>query len=84
MAANKSSISKVDNLEKMGEFWDKYDFTEFDDVNAPDIEFKVTVAVPIDLDLFSALEEQAHLRGVSVQTLVNLWLQRMMAEKKVG
>jgi len=84
MAANKSSISKVDNLEKMGEFWDKHDFTEFDDVNAPDIEFKVTVAVPIDLDLFSALEEQAHLRGVSVQTLVNLWLQRMMAEKKVG
>lgn len=84
MAANKSSISKVDNLEKMGEFWDKHDFTEFDDHTEPDVEFSVTVAVPIDLDLFSALEEQARLHGVSVQTLVNLWLQRVVTEQKAG
>ena len=38
MAAKKSSISKSDNLEKMGEFWDKHDFSEFDDPNAPDLQ----------------------------------------------
>jgi len=31
MGKNKlSSVSKADTLEKMGEFWDTYDFTDFD------------------------------------------------------
>lgn len=84
MAANKSSISKANTLEKMGEFWDKHDFTEFDDSTAPDVKFNVTVAIPIELDLLSSLEKQAHLRGVSVETLVNLWLQQKVAEQKAG
>jgi hypothetical protein len=83
MSANKSSILKTDALEKMGEFWDKHDFTDYDDSNAPDSEFDVRIAIPIELDLLSALEEQAHLRGVSVETLVNLWLGQKVAEQKV-
>lgn len=49
MAANKkvSSISKANSLEKMGEFWDAHDFTDFDDPNAPDVEFTISCAVPI-------------------------------------
>ena len=55
MPANKSSISKNNSLEKMGEFWDKHDFTEFDDPNARDVDFDVTAAVPkIHPWLFSA------------------------------
>jgi len=34
-----SSISKANALEKIGEFWDRHDFTEFDDTNLPDAEF---------------------------------------------
>ena len=75
-----SSISKTDTLEKMGEFWDTHDFTDFD-TGAPDIEFEISCAVPIELDLLSSLEEQAHLRGVKVETLVNLWLQQKLAEQ---
>ena len=40
-----SSLSKADTLEKMGEFWDAHDFTDYD-TDAPDVEFKVTCAVP--------------------------------------
>ena len=81
MEENKlSSVSKVDTLEKMGEFWDTHDFTDFDDPNTPDIEFDVSCAVPIEEELFSLLENQAKLRGVRVETLVNLWLHQKLAE----
>jgi hypothetical protein len=83
MDANKksSSVSKTDSPEKMGEFWDMHDFTEFD-LAAPDVKFDVTCAVPVEIDLLAQIEKQAHQRGVSVETLVNLWLQQKVAESQ--
>ena len=82
MDANRlSSISKVDSLEKMGEFWDTHDFTDFDNPDAPDVEFTIISAVPIELDLLSSVEKQAHRRGVKLETLVNLWLQQKLVEQ---
>lgn len=75
-----SSISQADNDEKIGEFWDTHDFTDFDS-DAPDVEFEVTCAVPIEAKLFAALEKQARQRGVQVETLVNLWLQQKLTEQ---
>ena len=64
MAENKvSSVSNADTLEKMGEFWDAHDFTDFDDHDVPDVEFDVSCAVPIELELFSLVEKQANCRG---------------------
>lgn len=81
MDANRlTSISQADNDEKTGEFWDTHDFTDFDHPDVPDIEFEITCAVPIEVELFTALEKQAHKRGVRVETLVNLWLQQKLAE----
>jgi hypothetical protein len=37
--------------------------------------------VPIEVELFAALEKQARQRGVQVETLVNLWLQQRLAEQ---
>ena len=68
----------------MGEFWYKHDFTEFDDPNAPDVEFNITVAISIEPDLLSDIEELAHMRGISVETLVNLWLKEKVVETKTG
>ena len=51
MPANKSSISKANSPEKMGEFWDQHDFTEFDYPNTPDAEFHRSAAITIDPDL---------------------------------
>ena len=81
MAENKlSSISKADTPDKIGEFWDTHDFTDFD-TDAPDVVFNISCAVPIELELFSLLEEQAHRRGIRVETLVNLWLQQKLTEQ---
>jgi hypothetical protein len=76
-----STISKADSLEKMGEFWDTHDFTDFDNLDAPDVEFTIISAVPIELNLLSSVEEQARRRGVKVETLVNLWLQQKLVEQ---
>jgi hypothetical protein len=75
-----SSISKADSDEKIGEFWDTHDFTEFD-TDAPDAEFEMTCAVPVRLELLSEIEKQATMRGVKVDELVNLWLQQKLDEE---
>jgi len=84
MPANKSSVSKANSPQKIGEFWDKHAFTELDDPNAPDVEFQVTAAIPIEPDLLSDIEELAHLRGIKVETLINLWLKEKVVETKAG
>lgn len=76
-----SSVSQADSYEVIGEFWDTHDLTDYDDLNAPDVEFEVTCAVPIDVELLTAIENQAHKRGVQVETLVNLWLQQKLTEQ---
>ncbi len=79
-----NSISKADSLEELGEFWDKRDLTEFGDPNAPDIEFHVSVAVPVEPDLLADIEKLAHRRGISPEILVNLWLKEKVVETKTG
>ncbi|MBI3948115.1 MAG: hypothetical protein HY321_19515 [Armatimonadetes bacterium] len=74
-----SSISRSETLEGMGEFWDAHDFTECD-TDAPDMDLRVTCAVPIEADLLSSVEKEARKRGVSAETLVNLWLQEKLME----
>jgi len=82
MDTNKfSSISQADTDEKIGEFWDTHDFTDFDNPDMPDVKFEITYAVPIEAELLAAIEKQAHERGVQVETLVNLWLQQKLTEQ---
>ena len=69
MAENSlSSISKADSAEKIGEFWDTHDFTEFD-TDAPDAQFEVMSTVPVQFHLLNEIEEQAAKRGVKVDEL---------------
>jgi hypothetical protein len=75
-----SSISEADSLEKMGKFWDKHDFTDFD-TEIADVEFDVSCAAPIELNHLSNVEKQAQIRGVKTETLINLWLQQKLIEQ---
>jgi len=59
-----SSISQADTDEKIGEFWDTHDFTDLDNPDAPDVKFEITCAVPIKVELLTAIEKQAQKRGV--------------------
>jgi hypothetical protein len=82
MSVNKSSVSKASSTEKIGEFWDKHDFTEFDDPNAADVDFQITASIAIEPDLLSDIEELAQMRGIKVETLINLWLKEKVIETK--
>jgi len=79
-ANSMSSISNAKTLELIGEFWDTHDFTDFD-TDAPDVTFNIVGAVPIEADLLASIEKHARLCGVSVETLVNLWLQQKLSEQ---
>ena len=79
-ASKLSSISKAITDEKIGEFWDGHDFTDFD-TDAPDIQFEVAYSVPLEVGLFSEIEKQAQQKGVKVETLVNLWLRQKLSER---
>ena len=79
-ASKLSSISKAITDEKIGEFWDGHDFTDFD-TDAPDIEFEVAYSVPLEVGLFSEIEKQAQQKGVKIETLVNLWLRQKLSER---
>jgi predicted HicB family RNase H-like nuclease len=74
MAENKSSISQADSYEAIGEYWDAHDFTQFDDPQRPDVHFEIQDTVRIEAGLLNKLEKAAAERGISTETLVNLWL----------
>jgi hypothetical protein len=77
----RSSVSQATTLEEIGEFWDTHDFTAYD-TDAPDASFTFRRTIAIEMELFESLEEQAQLRGVNVETLINLWLQQRLNEEK--
>jgi hypothetical protein len=77
----RSSISHAATLEEIGAFWDAHDMTDYD-TDAPDIEVTFRRAIAIEQQLFEAIAQEAQLRGVSPETLANLWLQQKLTEEK--
>ncbi len=76
-----SSISKADSYEAIGAFWDTHSSADYWD-QGYDVEFEVRIPrrVSIEADLFARLADEARRRGVSTETLVNLWLAERLHE----
>jgi hypothetical protein len=77
-----SSISKSATIEEMAEFWDTHDATDFEDETYEvemdfDIQFH-SHYVAIDPDLLQGLHRAAASRGLSAESLINLWLQEKL------
>ena len=72
-----TNISKARTLEEIADFWDKHSLADYWD-QTREVEFELRVTrrrrVTLDPDVYSWVEAQAHSRGVSPETLVNLWL----------
>ena len=72
-----SSISKAGSYEAMGEFWDTHDTADYWD-QGYDVEFEIRIPrrhpVNIEAEIFERVNEQARHRGISLETLVNLWI----------
>lgn len=67
---NKSSISKAKSYAEIGEFWDKTEAAEFEVDLQSDVFYYA-----VEISLSSKLRSIAEKKGVSAETLVNLWLQ---------
>jgi hypothetical protein len=74
MAENKSSISEAKSYREMGEYWDSHDLSETGEVKFEvDLQSDVFYYA-VETSISSKLHSIAEKRGVSVETLVNLWL----------
>lgn len=74
------------SYKRIGEFWDTHDLTDYWD-KTRESEFDVevnseAVFCALDMKLAGQVEEAAHKRGVSADTLINLWIQEKLQERK--
>jgi predicted house-cleaning noncanonical NTP pyrophosphatase (MazG superfamily) len=77
-------IPEFQTLEEIAEFWDKHSTADYEDLTE-EVQFEVKVGQkpkPVFLlpELLETLEGQAQARGVSVETLANLWLVEKVRE----
>ncbi|MFZ2409937.1 MAG: CopG family antitoxin [Candidatus Methanoperedens sp.] len=80
----KSSISKAQSYTEIGEFWDKHDLAERWEETKPaefevDIQSEITYYA-VDNELSAKVQTLAKQRGISPDTLLNLWLQEKLQE----
>lgn len=82
MSKSKSSLSKARSYKEIGEFWDTHDLADYwgrtkaarFDV---DIQSEVTYYA-LDSNLSKMVRSIAKKRGVSADTLLNLWVQEKL------
>jgi hypothetical protein len=82
MSRTRSSISKVRSYREIGEFWDTHDLAEHWEQTQP-VEFEIDLQsevtyYPLDITLATRVRSIAKQRGVSTETLVNLWVQEKL------
>jgi hypothetical protein len=73
-----------ETLETFWDFWDTHSSADYEaDMEDVDVEIDLTtekVYFAIAKDLVRKVRHQAKYQGVSVETLINLWLQEKLAE----
>jgi len=85
MAENKSSVSKAGSYQEIGEYWDSHDIGEIWD-KTEEVKFEVDLEsdvfyYAVETSLSSKLHSIAERRGVSVETLINLWVQEKVNQE---
>ena len=80
---NLTSISRVQTLEEIGDFWDSHSLADHWD-ETQEAEFEVRVKrrrrVTLEPEVYNEIEEQARARGIAPETLVNVWLLERLRE----
>lgn len=88
MKKHKSSVSAATSYKEIGEFWDTHDLSDFWDKTKAasfevDIESEVTYYA-VDKMLSEKIQAIAQRRGVTADTLINLWMQEKLREQKAS
>lgn len=86
MRKHKSSLSQATSYKEIGEFWDTHDLSDFRDKTKEaqfdvDIESEV-IYYAVDRTLSEKIQFLAQKRGVTADTLINLWVQEKLQEQR--
>jgi len=84
MSRSTSSISKARSYKEIGKFWDTHDLADYWEQTRP-VEFEVDLQsevtyYPLDVALSAQVRSIAARRGISPETLLNLWVQEKLQE----
>lgn len=85
MDENKSSISQAQSYKEIGEFWDTHDVTDYWD-QTEEVDFTVDIQSEVTLfalepTLVGKAVKIARRKGISLETLLNLWVQDKLEEE---
>ncbi len=79
----KSKLPKTDSIEKLAEFWDTHDLTDFEDdleeVTEPVFARGAAIRVHLEFRDAKALRKMAQAKGVSRQELIRSWVLQKLA-----
>ncbi len=87
MSKGKSALSKAASYKEIGEFWDTHNLSDYWDKTKKaefeiDLKSEVTYYA-LDKFLSEKIQDLARQRGVSADTIINLWIQEKLQEQKV-
>ena len=85
MNDGKTMLSEAHTYHEIGTFWDTHDLNDYWEQTEP-VAFEVvevlqTTYYPVEMTLSGQLRMTAAQRGISAETLLNLWLQEKMAHE---
>ena len=81
----KSKLPKIDSIQKLAEFWDTHDLTDFDEeleeVVKPAFVRGAAIKVRLASNEAKAIAQLAHAKGVSQEELVRNWVLQKLARQ---
>jgi hypothetical protein len=81
MESKKNLVPDDMTIEQASEFWDNHSVADYPSriIKLEYIQGEHTTFIAIENDLLIPLEKQAKEHGVSIETLVNTWIQERLA-----
>ncbi len=81
--SDKTPVSNAHTYQEIGAFWDEHDATEFGEQIEIEVEVNIVSQCryyPLDKELSVQIREIARKRGISEETLLNLWVQEKISQ----
>lgn len=83
----KPKLPETDSIQKLAEFWDTHDLTDYEDeleeVTEPVFVRGAAIKVPLESREVEAVEQMAQAKGISREELIHAWvLQKLPRRNK--
>jgi len=81
----KSKLPRTDSIQKLAEFWDTHDLTDFEqeleEVTEPVFVGGNAIKVPLESREVRAVEQMAQAKGVCREELIRTWVLQKLARR---